>query len=96
MSIGIDVYHQGSWRRPETTLCDLRIWIPFLGPRWQSLLWVTSVKLSVSLELISFSVILRSRSSVKGKPFENAMRQHIARANWGARPGFGSVWSDFV
>lgn len=72
------------------------------GRRWQSHLWVTSVKLinlSVSLELVSFFVslsLLSPKSSVKEKPFENVMRHHIARANWGARPGFGSVWSDFV
>lgn len=48
------------------------------------------------LQRVSPSVFPWSKSSVKGKVSESVIQHHITGANWAARPGFGSVWSDFL
>lgn len=87
-----------SWRRPRVPRCDPGGRLPLLGPRAAEPSPGHSSDTCHPLRFlkVSLSVFSWSKSSVKGKVSERVIRHHNTGANWAARPGFGSVWSDFL
>lgn len=80
-------------------LCPLRSWQPVLGPRVAKPL---PGRLSEDYQLLRFFkdclllYFCGPKVQLRGSFWRTWLDNHVTRANWGARPGLGSVWSNYI